>query len=418
MLKRKNVFIGIFFFFFLATERLRIFVIVNVPIDKYRRTSDKQTHKLIVAININRTLSVLNRKTKSASINWKQNLLRIETVSLNFVAMSETVDDVLKPLFCFKFLGVVPINLRRSSRSSVFAKASFNIWYTLIFTIFSLQTVMTAHFLVRNQTSNSTKELTTVSIKILKLIVTCRCIMISFMRRKEMVAFFNWVATFDKKLRQLGICVTYRTVKKIVVAKISCLISIFIISNILCLALTRDINRCVLHLSVYNVTYFVYSLILLEFCVSTLFLRQRLTIINCSVTNVVLEGKYTKIRNERMYIPIIYNNSKPQYTLKTLGILHGEVCNAAKLINKTYSKQLLLTISRTAIELLNGIHSLINGQKQILITYDLFWSSLALLEIIFVIILSTSTMAMVSTRKKHRNLLKVQIFRQNEQLKY
>lgn len=158
----------------------------------------------------------------------------------------------------------------------------------------------------------------------------------------------------------------------------------------------EDPPRCAKHFIVYNVTHITYSITLLQFSFSAMLLWQRLKIVNCSVTNLVLHGKYIIDKNSDMYIPITYNRKNPKSTMKICAILHGEICKAAKIINEIYGEQLLLTLGRLFIEILNGIHTIISGQSIVLIIYDIFWTIVAAFEIFLIILPTTVTMRNVS----------------------
>lgn len=119
-----------------------------------------------------------------------------------------------------------------------------------------------------------------------------------------------------------------------------------------------------------------------------MFLWERISIINSIITNVVVHSKHPA--------RFMINNENPKNVIKICCAFHNKLCKMAYLINIIYSEQLLLTLGRLFIEILNGLHTIVSQKSFMLISYDVFWGSVAAFEMIFVILPTTSTMRIVS----------------------
>jgi hypothetical protein len=192
--------------------------------------------------------------------------------------------------------------------------------------------------------------------------------------RKNVIAILDHVSVLDSE--HSGARISYfRLYKVFIVHLICCLISLLAL-NMLWLA-TMDINSAHIFVIVhYTIVYFICDIVLLlsdtQFIHFILLLKYRFSVLNDTLINFTVRSLYITSLKHMIRAPAVDRSvnsstsavSSPYTVLKsTLWKVcrhHHSLCNISEFVNRTYSLQILLSVTLACIEVLYMAYSCSN----------------------------------------------------------
>jgi hypothetical protein len=165
-----------------------------------------------------------------------------------------------------------------------------------------------------------------------------------------------------------------------------------LIGNCSCFLTGNTYTYCLVSFITYNITYLISSFVLTQFCGLILTARQHLIFVNRALLQV------TTIPEEAVR------------KMNKLMVYHFKICRLSKQVNQAFSGQLVLIIVRTFVEFFNSLYSIVREESHLLVMYDFFWSTCAIVEFMFMLFVckrTTETVIRSDTKKKidNRNIL-------------
>lgn len=142
----------------------------------------------------------------------------------------------------------------------------------------------------------------------------------------------------------------------------------------------NDFDRCVVYFLTYNVTYIISSILVNMFVIKVFLIYLRLKFLNEQLTKITLNPKQiTHLR----------------YKLNKITQIHLDLWYGAKLVNRTYSFQLLILIYKCFTTILDLLNSIIKSHSLSLILIDGFWTMTIFSEMLVIILIARDAIMMV-----------------------
>lgn len=134
---------------------------------------------------------------------------------------------------------------------------------------------------------------------------------------------------------------------------------------------TKSFRMCLLNFGIYCMPYYISSLVLIQFTTVVLLVWERLTALNQWLTKLVVNRDYT---NDNQYSQ-----------LRRISILYNKLFRISSTINTIYSEQVSLTFWLVGMQAVHCAHSFVK-RSELLRYYDIFWVSIAFIEICTVVV--------------------------------
>lgn len=205
------------------------------------------------------------------------------------------------------------------------------------------------------------------------------CLTLSYRNRKSLAECINKILDIDRYLEQNGITMTYKPLRNIVIIRITVTISIIVGNSILYWFHTKSLRMCFINCGIYNISYLTNSLILIQNGAIVFSVWERLKALNLALIKLI----------------VITNNPKKCYErLRKISILYGKIYQLTRAINTIYSQQVSLTLWLAFLHTFQCILSSLRNSND-LSYYDIFWVVISVLDILSIVIPSSSAAQLV-----------------------
>ena len=188
---------------------------------------------------------------------------------------------------------------------------------------------------------------------------------------KNVIAILDHVSVLDSEHSGTRISY-YRLYKVFIVHLICCIISLVVLNVIFFAAL--DTNSAYIFKNVYvSIVFFICDMVLLvsdtQFIYFVFLLKYRFSVLNDTLINFTVPSLYKMSVNHMIRTPAVYRSvnsstsavSSPytvlKSTLRKVCRHHDSLCNISEFVNRTYSLQILLSVTLTSFEVLYMAYS-------------------------------------------------------------
>ncbi|XP_031333654.1 putative gustatory receptor 28b isoform X2 [Photinus pyralis] len=251
--------------------------------------------------------------------------------------------DVISPVFVVsKILGLAPFRFDNSTRRYIPHCGSF------IGIRFGMVIGLMVYVAVLVYDPNSSINIGWLALHFeiyLGTMITGIILILAVANQKLLIPAIESLISIDKAMKQIGINVTYKNAQKFAYSQISFICCIFS-SKLILQAFATPKNKFVYN--VFNVVDFMNTIMMFQYVDILLLLRQRYIWLNRKIRSLsqasygqyhcLVVPKQCFAQENVQYIPT-------KKLIRCIGKLHRDLYRTAKIINRTYGVQILVTIS-------------------------------------------------------------------------